>query len=78
MNEVTNGPKKCPKCGGEMDRGKDLRPDSLHYVGSVHFLKTDDQIGDKIFPFYCKSCGYIELYKERSWETKWDWETRKT
>jgi len=60
MSEI----KKCSKCGEEMEKGKDLRPDSIHYVGSVHFRKTDDWIGDVIVPFCCKKCGYIELYKK--------------
>lgn len=44
--------------------GKDLNPVSMHYVSSLKFRKTDDWIGDKIIPFYCRKCGYIELYKE--------------
>jgi predicted RNA-binding Zn-ribbon protein involved in translation (DUF1610 family) len=56
--------KKCPKCGGEMELGQDLTPFSLHSVGCVRLRKTDDQIGDKIIPFYCKNCGFIEIYKD--------------
>jgi len=54
---------KCPKCGGIMERGK-----RLHSYGGVTFLKKGDfrfiGFGDKIIPYYCKACGYIELYKE--------------
>jgi predicted nucleic-acid-binding Zn-ribbon protein len=51
--------KKCPKCGGEMERGRRL----VSYVG-VTFAKKGDWFGDSIIPFYCKNCGYIELYKK--------------
>ena len=51
--------KKCPKCGGEMEKGRRL----VSYYG-VTFAKKGDWFGDKIIPFYCKNCGYIELYKE--------------
>jgi predicted nucleic-acid-binding Zn-ribbon protein len=57
-------PKRCPRCNGKMEMGKDLNPVSMHYVSSLKFRKTDDWIGDKIIPFYCRKCGYIELYKE--------------
>jgi predicted nucleic-acid-binding Zn-ribbon protein len=55
MSEV----KKCPKCNGEMERGKRL----VSY-GGVTLAKKGDFFGDKITPFYCKNCGFIELYKE--------------
>jgi len=53
------GVKKCPKCSGEMEKGK-----YLYSYGGVSFAKKGDFFGDKIVPFYCKNCGYIELYKE--------------
>ena len=55
MTEV----KKCPKCEGEMERGKSL----VSYI-AVTLAKQDNLPGDAVFPFYCKGCGYIELYKE--------------
>lgn len=57
--------KKCPKCGGELELGRDLTPPSMHAVGSVRFRKNGDWVGDKILPFYCVRCGYIELYKRK-------------
>ena len=57
--------KECPKCGGEMVEGK-----SLMSAGGVTFAKEGDQFGDKIITYYCKNCGYIELYKEKK-EQKW-------
>jgi len=51
--------KKCPKCSGEMEKGRKL----FAYYG-VTFAKKGDWFGDKIIPYYCKKCGFIELYKE--------------
>lgn len=53
--------KKCPKCGGEMEKEKDLRG-----YGSVTLRKSGDFIGDMIIPFYCKNCGFIELYRQKN------------
>ena len=55
MSEV----KTCPKCGGEMVEGRRLAS-----YGGVTFAKKGDWFGDKIIPYYCRSCGYIELYKK--------------
>jgi len=46
--------KKCPKCGGEMEKGE-LLPRST--LGG--FWKPK-----RILPYVCKRCGYIELYRE--------------
>lgn len=54
--------KKCPKCGGEMVKGYRLVGE--YGLRSVNFAKEGDVFGDNITPFYCKNCGYIELYKE--------------
>ena len=58
MGEV----KKCPKCGGEIEKGDRLVGE--RGLLSVRFAKKGDALGDHIIPFYCKNCGYIELYKE--------------
>ena len=57
MSEV----KKCPKCGGEMEKGYKLVGESG--LLSVRFAKKGDALGDQIIPFYCKNCGFIEIYK---------------
>jgi len=52
--------KKCPKCGGVMEKGRRLQS-----YGPVRFWKKGDiLLGDKMIPFYCKNCGYVELYKK--------------
>jgi predicted nucleic-acid-binding Zn-ribbon protein len=56
MSEV----KKCPKCGGEMEKGKDLKG----YGSNITLRKSGDLRGDKIVPIYCTNCGFIELYVE--------------
>ncbi len=54
---------KCPKCGNPLEKG------SLGYSARtalpLTILKKGDFIGDTIIPFYCKNCGYIELYNEK-------------
>jgi C4-type Zn-finger protein len=44
--------KKCPKCEGEMKLAA-TRADLGLFGRSWH----------GILPFYCRNCGYIELYK---------------
>ncbi len=57
MNEV----KKCPKCGSEMKR-----EDKLTGYGfiAVKSAPKSSEGRDKIVPFYCPNCGYVELYNE--------------
>ena len=55
MSEV----KKCPKCGGKMEEGR-----RLYAASGVTFAKKGDMFGDRIIPYYCRNCGYIELFKE--------------
>lgn len=35
-----------------------------HPVGGTKIVKKGDFVGDAIIPFYCKNCGYIELYRK--------------
>jgi predicted nucleic-acid-binding Zn-ribbon protein len=56
MNEV----KTCPKCGSAMKRGNYLADYS-----ATRLIKMGDLRGDKVIPFYCENCGYIELYNEK-------------
>jgi YgiT-type zinc finger domain-containing protein len=58
-NEVN----KCPKCGGEMIAGTVTR--------DVRIAKQGDIIGDNINAFYCRNCGFIELYKQPSTKEPW-------
>jgi predicted Zn-ribbon and HTH transcriptional regulator len=55
-----NKVKKCPKCNGEMVQGEFLK--NLPKV--VVFSKEGRRSLDKVIPFYCKNCGFIEIYKE--------------
>jgi hypothetical protein len=50
-----------------MEKGSTLgtlagRPGPL---GGTTIVKKGDWVGDKIIPFYCKNCGYIELFIEK-------------
>jgi predicted nucleic-acid-binding Zn-ribbon protein len=60
MSEV----KKCPKCGGEMAKGK-LRGSGGAYIS---FDKSGSfwlPQGEKVVAFRCQKCQYIELYREK-------------
>jgi len=52
--------KKCPKCGGEMEIG---HLSSAYYWRHGKSMWTTE-IGERVFAYKCKNCGYIELYKE--------------
>jgi predicted nucleic-acid-binding Zn-ribbon protein len=52
MNE--NEAKKCPKCGGEMEKTELIPPSTL---GDFWRPRT-------ILPYVCRKCGYIELYEK--------------
>ena len=56
---------KCPKCGGEMEKGRLRDKRRYTYVGF-------DKSGGFWFPqiktvvaFRCQKCGFIELYGEK-------------
>jgi predicted nucleic-acid-binding Zn-ribbon protein len=51
--------KKCPKCGGDMQKA-----DYLSGYGAARLVKFGDIRGDKVIPLYCTKCGYIELYRK--------------
>ncbi len=57
--------KKCPKCGGKMEKANSLGSTAGHPLGGTTIVKQGDFVGDKIAPFYCKNCGYIELYVKK-------------
>jgi len=61
MNE--NEARKCPKCGSEMELVDKIVGYGLH--AARLFNKYDLSRGDKIIPYYCPNCGYIELYNEK-------------
>jgi predicted nucleic-acid-binding Zn-ribbon protein len=64
MNEESNEPIKCPKCGNVMKQASRLDISS-HALGDVKLCKAGDMWGDTITPFYCDYCGYIELFLEK-------------
>ena len=60
--------KKCPKCNGQMTEAHRLVAHT-RLLASISLAKKGDIIGDRIIPFYCKNCDYVELYKESSKRT---------
>ncbi len=64
--------KKCPKCSGEMEKGARITSADRGFIPqAVTFAKEGDFYGDKIIPFWCKKCGYIELYKTPGLDEKY-------
>ncbi len=57
--------KKCPKCGSKMEEANSLGSTAGHPLGGTTIVKQGDLVGDKIVPFYCKNCGFIELFVEK-------------
>ena len=55
--------KACPKCNGRMTEADRLVAHT-RVLASVSLAKKGDIIGDRIIPYYCKDCGYIEFYKK--------------
>jgi len=37
-------------------------------LAGISLAKKGDILGDRIFPLYCRTCGYIELYKGKTQE----------
>jgi len=52
--------KKCTKCNGEVVQGE--FPKNLPKV--VVFPKEGRRRCDRVIPTYCKTCGFLEIYKE--------------
>jgi len=50
MSEL--GIKKCPECGGEMEKGRRI---TGYWTIAIRFTKHEDIKGDMIIPFYCKN-----------------------
>jgi predicted nucleic-acid-binding Zn-ribbon protein len=38
----------------------------LSGYGAARLMKPGDLRGDKVIPFYCENCGYIEFYNEKN------------
>jgi len=59
MSEV----KKCVRCGGELiEEGRLIA--RTRVLAGVSLAQKGDIVGDRIIPYYCRECGYIEFYKE--------------
>ena len=65
MSEI----KKCPKCGNYLERGQPLRTTGFGSLVTLN-KKDDNWMGDSLIPFYCNTCGYVELYNANYVQTK--------
>ena len=52
---------KCIRCNNEMMVADQISTSG----GAARILKIEDFRGDRIIPFCCSNCGYIELYNEK-------------
>jgi predicted nucleic-acid-binding Zn-ribbon protein len=57
MSEV----KKCPECGGDMEKG---------YLRDAPWWRQGESLlqlgfGERIFAYRCKNCSYVEFYIEK-------------
>ena len=55
---------KCPKCGGEMIRGSQENLE-INFACTRREPQPEVPHTVKVQPYYCKNCGFIELYKEK-------------
>jgi hypothetical protein len=54
----------CPKCNGDMVDAFLLKAAKGFGAKEVYIgTERAGGTGDKIVPFYCKNCGFIELYR---------------
>lgn len=73
MNEETKEIKKCPKCGGGMEKGFTL--DTAHHAWTKAKWAKSVGVGINIFglgakkaktitSYRCENCGYLENYTQ--------------
>lgn len=51
-----------------------MEPGSVH--GDFRIQKQGDFYGDRVHAFYCRECGFTELYKEPSTKETWRFNKR--
>jgi hypothetical protein len=61
---------ECPKCEGNMNRGRLYTPksdseDSKHIFDYVNWEAADEKKFGGLFAYKCDTCGFIEFYVER-------------
>ena len=60
----------CPKCDGDMIRGRlytvaSERTDPEKMFGYVNWEASEEKKFDGLYAYRCNKCGYIEYYAER-------------
>jgi ribosomal protein S27AE len=54
--------KNCPKCGNIMAQANLAFGSAMQFPRpSLRLLTSGDHFGDKVVPYYCQRCSYIEL-----------------
>lgn len=54
--------KKCPKCDGRMAREEETLGDFFGCIRNPKYIEALK--GEKIEPYICRDCGYLEFYKK--------------
>ena len=57
---------KCVKCGGEMAEGTKTVLGNVFACTRRESEKTEHLSLDRVQPYYCTECGFIEFYKRTS------------
>jgi len=60
MSEV----KKCPKCGKMMVKGSAENLGLAFGCTRTEPKKPEDLPADRVQPYYCDNCGFMEFYKK--------------
>jgi predicted nucleic-acid-binding Zn-ribbon protein len=58
-DESASEDKTCPKCGSRMLSDKTLGSGAI----GVSLIRENEFRGDDVKTFYCRKCGYMELYR---------------
>lgn len=56
--------KKCPKCGGIMVKGSSENLGVAFGCTRTEPKKPEDLPADRVQPYYCDNCGFMEFYKK--------------
>ncbi len=55
----------CLKCGGKMTKGSAETLSDAFRCTRPESKELQKKYREKIQPYYCESCGYIEFYREK-------------
>ncbi len=69
MNELTSGPKKCPKCGAPLEEGLLSCPGGLGWLGHREVIELISSLfrwaPPKLKAWRCEECGLVMFFSGR-------------